>query len=90
MSKCPTYFLKSFRSGKAQFKQTQITPAHTAVTTTAVLVFAHLRRILLFPGAEAEGLEEGEIAPSEHTCTHFSKHCDRGNTLFPKKTSVFM
>lgn len=93
MSKSPTYFIKSFSSGKSQFKQIQITPAHTAATTTAGLVFGHPRRILSFSSVGVRGLEEGggEIAPptTDHTPTHLSKRFPRGDSLFPKKTSLY-
>lgn len=44
MFKSLTYFAKSFGAGKAQFKQTQITPEHTVADTTSVAVFIHLEK----------------------------------------------
>lgn len=43
MSQNPTYFTKSFGAGKAQFKQTQITPEYS-VAYTSVAVFIHLEK----------------------------------------------
>lgn len=92
MSKSPTYFIKSFSSGKSQFKQIQITPAYTAASTTAGLVFAHLRRILSFSGAGVRGLEERENSPSHprpHSYPPLQTFPQRGFTLSQENKSLW-
>lgn len=75
--KSPTYFIKSFSAGRAHFKQSQITPTYTA----AALLFAHLRRVLLFSGVRAGGLggrkqpPQTTLPPTSPNTSQKESHC---------------
>lgn len=86
MVKNPTCFINSFSSGKAQFKQSQVTSAYTKTTSSCSVCLSEEDSIILW--CRGRGIRKEEIAPSDYTSSHLSIHLPRVELFFSQENNV--